>query len=212
MFDIENHLRTLAKERPLFHSEADFQHALAWVIHRELKDADIRLEYPMRGKDKERSEYLDMRVTYAGKDIALELKYKTRGYSHEHNNELFDLKNQSAQDIGRYDFLADVARIERFITSRKASRGYAILLTNDPSYWTAPSRADTVDAQFRLAEGKKVLGSLAWGAKASEGTMHNRKEPISLRQQYTAIWQPYSKLSEKSGGDFKLLVWRIENI
>lgn len=209
MFDIEKHLYTLAKERPIFHSEADFQHALAWIIHRELKDSNIRLEYPMRGENGKRSEYLDLCVTYAGKNIALELKYKTRRYSHEHNNEQFHLKNQSAQDIGRYDFLADVARIERFVTSQSASQGYAILLTNEPSYWAASTRPDTVDAQFRLTEGRNISGSLAWGANTSEGTMLNRKEQISLCRQYTAAWQTYSKLSEKPGGEFRFLVCKI---
>ncbi len=40
-------LNTLATQRRVFHSEADFQHALAWEIHRRLPHAAIRLEYPI---------------------------------------------------------------------------------------------------------------------------------------------------------------------
>ena len=33
MLDIHQIMADLAKRRPVFHSEADFQHALAWLIH-----------------------------------------------------------------------------------------------------------------------------------------------------------------------------------
>ncbi len=36
----------LAAHRPIFHSEADFQHALAWQIHEAMPDCEIRLEWP----------------------------------------------------------------------------------------------------------------------------------------------------------------------
>ena len=32
-FDLIDILKTLAVRRPVFHSEANFQHALAWIIH-----------------------------------------------------------------------------------------------------------------------------------------------------------------------------------
>jgi len=37
-------IHLLSKERPLFHSEADFQHALAWAIHKNYPDVEVRLE------------------------------------------------------------------------------------------------------------------------------------------------------------------------
>jgi hypothetical protein len=39
-------LSTLAALRPLFHSEADLQHALAWEFHHRWPDADVCLESP----------------------------------------------------------------------------------------------------------------------------------------------------------------------
>lgn len=35
----------LAGTRPIFHSEADFQHALAWEIQNQHPQAAVRLEY-----------------------------------------------------------------------------------------------------------------------------------------------------------------------
>jgi hypothetical protein len=32
-FDLPHLMDALAAQRPIFHSEADFQHALAWEIH-----------------------------------------------------------------------------------------------------------------------------------------------------------------------------------
>ena len=43
-----NHIKKLmvelSKERRLFHSEADFQHALAYLIHQKYPNTQIRLE------------------------------------------------------------------------------------------------------------------------------------------------------------------------
>jgi len=40
-------LDTLAQQRPIFHAEADFQHAVAWRIHALFPAAKVRLEYPV---------------------------------------------------------------------------------------------------------------------------------------------------------------------
>jgi hypothetical protein len=44
MITLENTLPSLSRERPIFHSEADFQHALAWHIHPRHPDTRVRLE------------------------------------------------------------------------------------------------------------------------------------------------------------------------
>ena len=45
--DIESALQRLADDRPVFHSEDDFQYALAWRLHRDFDDMVVRLEYPL---------------------------------------------------------------------------------------------------------------------------------------------------------------------
>lgn len=46
--DIEKCMKSLSEKRPIFHSEADFQFALAWEIQKEYPKANVRLEYPIR--------------------------------------------------------------------------------------------------------------------------------------------------------------------
>jgi hypothetical protein len=50
--DILEAMRDLSTQRPIFHSEADFQHALAWYFHQQFPDAHIRLEYPLLANGK----------------------------------------------------------------------------------------------------------------------------------------------------------------
>ena len=72
MFDITHLMNELARYRPVFHSEADFQHALAWRIHEAMPDCEVRLEYkPFPTKRL----YLDLWLPDIG--VAMELKYCT---------------------------------------------------------------------------------------------------------------------------------------
>ncbi len=206
--DVGKMLLDLASDRPVFHSESDFQHALAWSIHTSNPDTVIRLERPFRLQTS--SEYLDLLFANSDCSVAVELKYKTRLHRHHYQEEEFLLKNQGAQDLGRYDFLADVQRLERFVKEGRANIGCAILLTNDQSYWDAPRRNDTVDQQFRLHEGRVVEGCLAWRSNAEAGTIRSPESAINLRGKYTAVWKPYTKLSELPGGEFRFLAWLVK--
>ena len=205
--NIQATLQRLAAERPIFHSEADFQHALAWSIQQSDPKAVIRLEVPFRADGY--SEYVDLYITSGTQSYAVELKYKTRRVGHRHAGEDFSLKQQGAQDLGRYDFLADVGRLERFVEAKRATAGCAILVTNDPSYWSPSARQGTVDEMFRLNEGRVLHGSLAWRAHASPGTMRSRERPITLTGCYVAAWKPYSAPCAVPGGEFRFLAWHV---
>ena len=206
--NIQETLQRLAAQRPIFHSEADFQHALAWSVHQSDPNAVIRLEVPFRTDDY--SEYLDLLIISGDQSFAVELKYKTRRVVHRHADEEFSLKQQGAQDLGRYDFLADVGRLERFIAAKRAASGCAILVTNDSSYWSAPARPGTVDEKFRLNEGRVIHGSLAWLEHASAGTMRSREKPVTLTGHYAAAWKPYSFPCATPGGEFRFLAWHVQ--
>ena len=71
--DLPAALSALAKERPVFHSEADFQHALAWVIRERHPAIKVRLEYPVT-LDGKRG-HVDIWLRDADWERALELKY-----------------------------------------------------------------------------------------------------------------------------------------
>lgn len=210
MIKVADVLAELVARRPVFHSEADFQHAFAWAIHRRLPDAQVRLEFPF---SPERGQWhLDVWVEQESAALAAELKYKTRGLSVQVHGERFSLKDQSAQDLGRYDFLKDIQRLEQVISDRKDVTGYAILLTNDSAYWKSPRDSRTLDADYRLHEGRVLQGVLSWGQGASAGTVRGREDPVHLRGTYTVHWEDYSRPSAQSYGRFRSLVVAVHRL
>lgn len=207
MLDIHGLMRSLSQSRPLFHSEADFQHSLAWLIHEQTPEHDVRLEYPSELPDKRI--YLDIWVP--SPSIAIELKYCTRSLKASQNGEKFKLLHQRAQDTRKYDFLKDIQRLEQLHKSHtECKSGYAIFLTNEPLFWEPPRRSGTVDADFHLYEGRQVKGTMAWSAHASKGTMRGREDPIHLSGAYTAHWQDYSDVQTARGGKFRYLVVAVQ--
>ena len=199
---------SLADSRKVFHSEADFQHALAWHIHQAMPESQVRLEVDVMQVEHQRR-FLDIWLPLEG--IAIELKYKTRGLELEQDDEPFVLRNQSAQDQGRYDFLLDIQRLELMRSNLKQCKAaYAVLLTNDSSYWKVPTHRDTVDADFRVHEGRAVSGALAWAARASSGTVGGRESPIQIRASYRLRWREYSNFPGKSYGSFRYLAVSVE--
>ena len=203
-------LSALARQRPVFHSEADFQHAFAWEIHQQFPMASVRLELPVQVRNQ--FLHIDVWVTYQGKVLAVELKYKTRGLSIQLGNEQYHLKNQRAQDTGRYDFLKDIQRLERVGALYRNFTGYAILLTNDSAYWAKPTNFKTVDADFRLHDGRAIEGALAWSDRASDGTKKNRERAIELQGKYRLRWTDYSRPSSDRYGEFRSLVVKVLGI
>lgn len=200
-------LRRLSRERPVFHAEADFQHAFAWCIQREYPDTSVRLERPYEVDG--RRWYVDVVLNADQDATAIELKYKTRRLEATIQGEAFRLKDQGAQDIGRYDFFKDVARIEQLIARGQASRGLAMFLTNDSSYWK-PLRDDNVGfAAFSMHQDRTVQGCLEWGERAGPGTRKNREESIIIEKQYRLEWTDFSQIGEGSRDRFRTLCLEV---
>jgi len=204
--DVKDVLRVLASERPVFHSEADFQHAFAWEIHQRLPNALIRLELPIPVKG-ERI-HLDVWCAHTDMAFAVELKYKTRRTAVRLGQEQFALKDQSAQDLGRYDFIRDVQRLEQVVEGRENTTGYAVLLTNDSAYWGQP-RQQSIYAHFSLHHGRLIQGSLQWGAGASAGTKRGREKPLILHGRYAVNWTDYSRPTPNPYGLFRYLMIEV---
>jgi hypothetical protein len=140
------------------------------------------------------------------------LKYTTRQLSVEHAGEQFWLKNHSAHDIRRYDFIKDITRLERSVRAKPGLTGYAVLLTNDSGYWTSPPRSDTNDAAFRLHEGAWLSGTLAWALDTSAGTMEGREAALELRGSYALSWHDYSIVgANASNRRFRYLLVRVDS-
>ena len=109
----------------------------------------------------------------------------------EIDGEEFDLPNQSAHDVSRYDVVKDVVRIEQLVSMGLADEGWAITLTNDSSYWRPGTKAEPIDAQFRVHEGVVLSGSRRWALHAGEGTTRNRSATLDLGGTHRCHWRSY---------------------
>jgi len=139
------------------------------------------------------------RLNTSPKVIGIQLKYLVAAVYATVNEELFDLPHQSANDISRHDVVKDVTRVEALLADGYANEGMVIVLSNDRSYWQPPARTDTVDAQFRLHDGRVLAGAMAWASRAGRGTTARRDVPLVLAGQYTCHWQDYSHITLTSG-------------
>ena len=187
--DVLGLMARLAARRPIFHSEADFQHELAWEA-RDARVADaVRLELPHQTPDGRIA--VDVVLLRGPSRFGVELKYWKRRFQADVAGEAFDLANQGAHDLARYDLWSDVARLERLVDGGTFSGACAIALTNDQGYWNVGA-SGTIDAAFRLHEGRRAEGTLAWAAHAGPGTMRGRPDPIKLRRVHAVGWRDYS--------------------
>ena len=205
--DVPGVMAVLAKQRKAFHSEADFQHALAWELHHRHPAAAVRLERPLRTDDK--TLHLDFLLQLPDKAVAIELKYKTRSLRLDLDGEIFHLSSHSAQDLGRYDFIKDICRLEQITSSLNRCEGWAIMLTNDSSYWNEPQNTGTVDAAFRLTEGRILNGRLGWTDGASAGTKKNRESDLLVDGKHNLNWKDYSTTSSPCNGQFRYLAVNV---
>ncbi|MCU6796824.1 hypothetical protein OB236_32335 [Paenibacillus sp. WQ 127069] len=204
-------ITNLSRKRTVFHNEADFQHALSWEIRECYPDAKIRLEIKVHGANTK--VYLDILVHYEERKYAIELKYKTRTLECFVEDEEFSLNNHGAQDVGRYDVLKDLQRLERMVTAGVVDQGYLVFLTNDSSYYSDPQHdKQTADKDFRIHEGSIVHGQLNWNEQTGIGTMKGREQSIILQFQYDLKWVSYSHIGDSSRGDFRYLLSTVEGV
>ena len=195
--DIQLAFESLCEKRSVFHSEADFQFAFAWEIQRLYPQADIRLEYP---SIKEPKKYKDLIVKHKGYVYPIELKYKTKKLSISIGEEQYFLKDHGAQDLGAYDCIKDICRIESLANHLSGFRnGFVIWLTNDPFYWRLPSRPDVGYAEFSIHNGSKKSGLMRWGSNLGAGTIRGRESDLLLRSEYEVTWNGYSDLGIRNG-------------
>lgn len=201
-------LEALSGTRPIFHSEADFQHALAW----QLKEVDPSLRMRLERPYDTALGRVNLDLLVLGEErLAIELKYWKKGLDTELGGERFMLKNVGAHDLGRYDFWKDVVRVETLVREGHVDRGFAIALTNDPSYWRAPTGRETTDRDFRLHEGREVGGRLAWLPRTG-GTSKGREAALELSGRYSCDWQPFSQIDESRAGIFRMLVITVDRL
>lgn len=207
MLDIHNIMKGLAERRPIFHSENDFQLALDQFVPETIAESEILLEFNPFASGNSRID-----IWLPSERAAIELKYPTQKFNVTSKGRRFALKEHGAQDTLRYDFVRDINRLERVVAERHdADRGFAVLLTNDASYWNlpAPGWQSTQDAAFRLHAGAKLSGTCAWREGSGEGTTSGRESPVVLRGSYVPDWRNYSKLGDERHSRFRYLAVEV---
>ncbi|BCW95794.1 MAG: hypothetical protein WHS44_07430 [Fimbriimonadales bacterium] len=201
MIDVPQLLESLSRERPVFHSEADFQFALALAMHQHHPQLTIRMEKTEIINNQ--NARVDIFAYAKGQVALMELKYWARALRvqvqlADDEFETYSLSNRGAQLLGRYDFFRDLMRLETLVQkyARKniEAVGYTVVLTNDSAYWKPPGEEDVFYYDFRLTEGRTLWSgeTLHWGEGASQGTIQGREQPITLRHTYTLRWERYS--------------------
>ena len=186
----------LEKNDELLFNERDLQMHLAVFLKETMNYDDVDIEYYVPYE--ELKEYIwknelriDVIVRKGDEYLPIELKYKTKQIKKEilrfgekiPNIEV--LKNQSAQDLGMYDFWKDVRRIElvrnRFPVVR---HGLAIFVTNDTQYLNQ-SRPTSNNLLLNMYEGKH--GRLKhW--KDKESTCYKTHPDFEVENEYTIHW------------------------
>lgn len=206
-FEMKTTILELSNERPIFHSEADFQHGLAWAIHRRNPQARVRLEYNKVSLNN-RTTHID--IFLADSRTAIELKYKTDLISpFNYDGETYSLKDHSAQDTGRYDFCRDLERLENMVDLGVAAHGYAIFLSNEPQYWKEGRKLAPCDQSFRLHQGRRLEGRLDWQHGTSEGTKRKRTCAVTLKRSYVLDWVSYHTFDAIRNGKFQYLMVEV---
>lgn len=189
-FSIHEIMRNLREQRNIFHSEADFQFALAWQIHTDFPDCQIRLEYkPISSKNM----FVDIWVWIGNIQIAIEVKYPAAKHIIENDDlfETFRLDKGGPLGTARYGFLKDIQRLEKFAGRRDTLR-FAVLLTNQQRLWEVPKRGwrQENDYQFRIHEGQAINGHRRWAKKTSLKTKQSRPS-LNIKGRYVMEWQNY---------------------
>ncbi len=200
---LESIMQEMGKEGNIFQNESGFQKTFAEKIKAEVPECEVFMECWTANSLYGRC-YTDIIIQLPQKKyIAIELKYKLAAC------EGTKFKNQSAQDLGRYDFLYDVYRNEQLLENSLLGyefvSGYTIILTNDHLYWRVPSKTFNYD-QFRLDNGNDDLkipvviqrGKKEWGYTPSKLEKTYREGPICLKKDYEYTWTDYCKCGENS--------------
>ncbi len=200
-------IQNLCLKRKLFHSEADFQFALAWEIQKCYPTANVRLEYcPAEAPNM----HIDIIVEMDNGVFPIELKYKTLKTTTQIDGESFNLRYHGAQDLGKYDFMADLQRIERLrALLPRFNKGYAVMLTNDPSYWNPSTTGNTVGEAFNLYDGTVKTGQMIWAEHTGEGTQKGRTMPITLSGRYEIRWQDFNRVGSGRNGLFRYTIIEV---
>ena len=160
--DVKQFLDT---NKELLFNERDLQMHLATYLRQTNHYDDVDVEYYVPLSELENYIWnnelrIDVLVRKGDEYLPIELKYKTKSvkkriprFGEQVSEDVEVMKNQGAQDLGKYDFWKDVRRIEIVRKRFKAIKnGLAVFVTNDPAYLQS-GRDLSNHIKFSMTEG-----------------------------------------------------------
>lgn len=249
--DIIGIIKKFGDSSLIFRSEAQFQFKLAWELQKKyegefevfIENLSAIAKYKgistiSRGKDKGQKKgviktkkfFTDIILkNNDGYFVAIELKYKTD------ENDEEDLYNHGAQDLGRFDFLWDLMRIQilkngdnncydevetKDLDKSKMIAGYSILLTNDEKYWSVSGsnlkkrkNLYPLYKNFCIGEKQTINADvqLEWNKNGKadtcvDGTWRD-KAIIKYDHEHNCYWRPYCKIKKDA---FNYMILSVE--
>ena len=204
--DIMNVLQNLGVSRPAFCGEADFQLSFSWELKTYLaqrQNGSYEIFLERRFKTDTKDCYVDICLESEEELYLIELKYKTIKDSVFTSNRLGSkhiLKEQAANDLGRYGYLKDIYRIENVlgtITDKNIKKGYAIILTNDSKYYKEPTISlKTIDRTFRIHERttsiNPFVNPINWTFKGQKPSWVENYPSFRIQNMPLFNWHVYS--------------------
>lgn len=209
-------LAQLATHRPVFHSEADFQHELA--LRLSYAGYRVRLEVPLtiqiNGSDIEAQ--LDLLVIDPDQQrTAIELKYVTEQKLINRDGEIFNLKGNWGTNLSRFDGWADFRRVGAFVAAGHVDKGLTVFLTNKEDAWNVDaSQTDNLGQQFSMHEGRDVGANsmLDWVGNVGVNNVGTKRlppySPIHATHGSVCSWKDYSDF-EGRNGRFRYLLHEV---
>ena len=200
--DMHQLIQNLSCKREIFHSEADFQHSLAWEMKLAVSHIDIRLEVPLIDK-----KYTDIVVidSVTEEKFAIELKYPHTRSQFEVSGEKYSLGATSETQQVSYNTIKDISRIEELRQQKLVTRGFVIMISNTPDMWNAHTKKNQA-AEFFLSDGIVLEGLRS--VPTDRSGRFSKNSSIELSGKYPVNWLDYSKL-KGTFGHFKYLIIEI---
>ena len=213
--DIIHALNALSEVRPVFYSEADFQHSLANILASNGFNCRLEKPYSIMVNGEEIRVELDILVVENGQnETAIELKYVKKRYAGIHSDEHFDLAESWSANLSRFDCFADLQRVSALVNAGKAASGFCIFLTNKENAWRDDVTASgNLGSQFSIHEGRVLLAGeiLNWFGNPHEGNVGTKRLPpycpIQINQNIELKWVDYSN----SGTCFRYLLLEYQS-
>lgn len=211
-------LKALSVRRPIFHSEADFQHELALELNQAgwACRLEVPIEISLKGERVKAEIDLVARSEKEGLSTAIELKYVSSKLLTSFNGEEFNLAQNWGVNLSRFDCLADWQRVASIVDSGYAQEGFAVFMTNYEDAWTrdlAKGKNPPMAMEMSIHEGRKFRkgDALDWYPQTpTVGSVSKRRlppyAPIICPASISCAWTDYCQIGAGKNGQFRYLL------